>query len=587
MGSHIRLLDEDTINKIAAGEVIENPASVVKELVENALDAGAQHLTVEIRGGGRSLIRVTDDGCGMIPDDALLCLERHATSKIRSIEDLSASSTMGFRGEALSSIAAVSKLSLLTSPHSDQGEGTLILVEGGRLVKCCSAARSQGTTLEVKSLFYNVPVRQRFQRSPSHDQAEILKVMTRLALGYPAVRMELLADEKPLLQAPESLSKSPLEALRERISQVLGKEFARSLLPVQQEQGTLCMVAFFSPPLLNRPNRTGQYLFINRRSVVSMALSAMVRESYGTALPSQRYPLFVLHFDLPADLVDANVHPRKLEVRLREENRLRTFLRQGVESSLTQASLMKEEARPLPFIVHENDLPWEIPSTNPQTEPLPEIPVRRSLPSRPSELPFAHEAALKISVLATVPGYMVAKVDSGTPLPLFPPAELVVVDQRAAHSRVLFEQLDANTPLSFQESQGLLTPLSIELSTPEAMRLLQQIDDLKKMGFLVRPFGSTTFLVDAIPALVAQEDAPSLLLSLIADLDDSSTPRVAARQAEAAERAALPPGRKLSCFEAQNLLDKLLKCRLPYQSPRGRPTLIPLSSEALARCFSR
>jgi DNA mismatch repair protein MutL len=338
--SKIRVLTEHTINKIAAGEVIENPASVIKELVENSIDAGSKTICVEIQNGGRQLIRITDDGCGMSHDDALLSLERHATSKIKEVDDIQEITTMGFRGEAIPSIASISKFTLLTCPRTDDGTeagGTLVCVDGGRIVSCAGAARSPGTTIEVKSLFFNVPVRRKFQKSPAYDIHEIQKMLSLLALGYPNVQFELISDQKTLLKTCPPLEEiSFSDQLRKRIEDVLGKVVSGPLLPVSFEQPPFGIHGFIAPPSIHKPNRTGQYLFINHRAVFSPLVSTAVKEGYGTMLPAQRFPFFILHLSLPGSLVDVNVHPQKKEVRLRQESQLKEIIIRAIQSTFLQ-----------------------------------------------------------------------------------------------------------------------------------------------------------------------------------------------------------------------------------------------------------
>jgi len=336
----ICLLDEETINKMAAGEVVENSSSVVKELIENSLDAGSTQICVEIQEGGRELIRITDNGCGMSKEDSLLCLERYATSKIRKVEDIEEILTMGFRGEALPSIASISKFTLLTTPkqENDKNElGTLIIVEGGRQISCTSAPRSPGTTIEVKSLFFNVPVRRKFQKSPSYDTQEISKIVTLLSLAYPHVQFELVSDQKSLLKTtPAAVPLSFRELLERRISNVLGKEYSSSLVPLHFEHPPYHIIGHISFPSIHRPNRTGQYLFINQRAVTSSLIASAVREGYGTMLPNHRYPNFVLHLHIPGSLFDVNVHPQKREVRLRQEFQLKEAIIQSIQNALRQ-----------------------------------------------------------------------------------------------------------------------------------------------------------------------------------------------------------------------------------------------------------
>src|ERR1700733_11151590 len=318
MPSRIGVLDEHTINQIAAGEVIENSASVVKELLENAIDAGSTEISVEIKAGGRQLIRVTDDGCGMCRDDAILCLERHATSKIRNLEDVYSIGTMGFRGEAIPSIASISKMTILTCEEEGK-EGTLVMVDGGKIINCVSAARSRGTTIEIKSLFFNVPVRKKFQRSPTYDGIEILKVVSIQALAHPEIKFQLIHNQNHELSLMSQTNEDFLSQLGGRVSSVVGSEFKAGLKTASFDKEKYHVQGFLGLPTYTRHNRTGQYLFINRRAVFSPFISYAVREGYGTSLATNRHPVYVLHLTLPGYLIDVNVHPQKREVRLHQE----------------------------------------------------------------------------------------------------------------------------------------------------------------------------------------------------------------------------------------------------------------------------
>jgi DNA mismatch repair protein MutL len=302
MPSTIRLLDEQTINKIAAGEVIENPSSVVKELVDNALDASATEITVEIRGGGRQLIRVTDNGSGMTQDDALLSLERHATSKLKDIEDIHHLDTFGFRGEAIPSIASISKFSILTCEEG-KDLGTFIIVEGGKILTCREAPCQKGTQIEISNLFFNVPVRKKFQRSPTFDATEIQKVLTHIALANQQVKFRYLNNGSLVFSANEE----------ERLAALLGEDFSTNVTPIDEKKGPYHLKGFIGYPTFDRPNRQSQYLFVNKRPVNSNLVSYSVKEGYGTTLTHGRHPVFCLYLEMEKELVDINVHPQKKE----------------------------------------------------------------------------------------------------------------------------------------------------------------------------------------------------------------------------------------------------------------------------------
>ncbi len=628
MTSRIRVLNDQTINKIAAGEVIENPASVVKELVENALDAGAKSICVEIQEGGRQLIRISDDGCGMSPDDALLCLERHATSKIREVEDIQDLLTMGFRGEAIPSIAAISKLTLLTSPREGEKkeQGTLVVVEGGRLISCSSAARSPGTTIEVKALFFNVPVRRKFQKSPTFDTQDILKMLGLLALAYPTVQFELISNQKSLLKTP--LNPSGLsfhELLERRLECVLGKEYASTLLPLKFQQSPYELEGYIGSPSSHKPNRTGQHLFINQRLVFSPLIASAVREGYGTMLPNQRYPIFVLHLRIPGSLLDVNVHPQKREVRLRQEFQLKEAIIQAIQTVLRQEQKhlslpSSEETSPIPpfwgpyasllspnskkpSMVEEK---WEFQSNATAYSPsvmdtsIPSTPTRylesiASSPVKPQPIqtPSLYPPPSAPRVLATLLGYCILEPFHLTSQLMGSSANkreggLAILDQRAAYSRIYYEKLIKQS--SVKDTQSMLIPLTLQLSPSEFQVIREHALLLNQMGFGLREFGEHVFVVDAFPSFLKQEQIQTCLSLLIQDLVDMQASRRVQMQKEeqlalAACRASLPSNKRLSLEEAQGLLQQLLLCEFPTQCPMGKPTCLYLAPEEVAKWF--
>lgn len=584
MSNRIRVLDEVTINKIAAGEVIENPASVVKELVENSLDAGATEIHVEIVGGGRQLIRIADNGCGMSQDDALLCLERYATSKIRQLDDLEALATMGFRGEALPSIASISKMTLLTAVD-DALEGTLVIIEGGRVLKCYGAARSKGTTIEVKSLFFNVPVRKKFQKSPAHDSHAVQKVMTLLALAYPEVRLELVSDQKLLLKAPAAVGLS-LEGLSQRIHKVQGDEFHSHLVPLQISAEGYQLMGYIGLPTMHRPNRLNQYLFVNRRGITSHLVSAAIREGYGTSLPAQRYPVFVLHMQLAGDLLDVNVHPQKREVRLRQEQQLRELLQRAVGDALQRGQTSPVESSPHVMsasLLIQQPLPWDLPNA-PQAIPkkAPEASPLETLfkPRKPSPC-----------VLTTLPGYLILDPASCEGLGAGDQG-LWLVDQRAAHQRILHDRLNAALPPKAIESFGLLIPETIQLTPLEMTTLQDVLPDLEKLGIQVEPFGPQTLSIQSIPAEFDRADFPRILVELAQELQEGHGAgkllverrmRIVAKMSQTAVLRRV----QMSLSEAQQLVSQLFQCDSPYHCPLGKPILTCLKAETLAKHFQR
>lgn len=621
--ARIRVLSDQTINKIAAGEVIEHPASVVKELVENALDAGATQICVEIQEGGRQLIRISDNGCGMTHDDALMCLERHATSKIREVEDIQDLLTMGFRGEAIPSIAAISKFTLHTCPRAEKEgkapEGTFLVVEGGRLLSCDAAPRAAGTTIEVKSLFFNVPVRRKFQKSPAFDVQEILKMLGLLALGYPTIQIELLSDQKVLLKTPTNSSLLTFhELLEKRLEAVLGQEYATALLPLKFQQAPFELEGFIGNPTTHKPNRTGQHLFINQRVVTSPLVAHAVREGYGTMLPTQRYPLFVLHLRLPGSYLDVNVHPQKKEVRLRQEQELREMIIHAIQTSLRQeqGSILKSELPPEeasttppfwssyaallspPKSPLASEGPWEfkatatLPKTSaPISVPTPPLVHVPQIEPSPTLLP----APSIPKVVATLWGYCLIDAFQLNPR-LFGETGhkreggLALMDQRAAYTRIYYEKLLKHS--HSHESQSLLLPVTLHLTVAEAQAVREHLMALNQMGFGLREFGHQTFMVDSFPAFLKQEQLQTSLSLIIQDLVDMQTSRRVQMQKQdqlalIASRASLPIAKQLSLEEAQGLVQQLIQCESPAQCPFGKPTCLYLAPDEIAKWFQK
>lgn len=594
MASKIRVLDEHTINKIAAGEVIENPASVVKELVENSLDAGATDVCVEIRGGGRQLMRITDNGSGMDPDDALLCLERHATSKIRNVADIHEIDTMGFRGEAIPSIASISKFTLLTCPPS-AATGTMVIVDGGKIVQCAPAACSSGTVIEVKSLFFNVPVRKKFQRSPAYDANEVLKVLTSLALGYPHIKFQLINDQKVVFSTQLPASQEFSEQLGQRIKDILGVDFFESTTVLQGEREGYAVRGYIGLPSSTRSNRLGQYLFINQRAVTSSLVSFAVRNGYGTALPTGRHPVYVLHLSIPGSLVDVNVHPQKREVRLRQEQDLKEMLMQAVSEALQGSRIVPWEessvsdpmtipdaiATPFPqFIMPKYELPkYELPVASP-TRPAPS-PVMRQEPL-PSLLPSEPPQQFVVPrVLAILRHYILIEAMAGD--------GLCLIDQKAAHARVIFEKLEGQLKGEIPV-QGLLVPYAFEVTAVESALLLENLDALNRLGINMHQAGPQRFLVDAFPVCFGNVEPQQLIGDIIEGMCDYEDNELLKREqikrlSMAASRASISQRARLSLFEAQSLTEQLMRCTNPYHCPVGRPTMATLTYEELGKRF--
>ncbi|KAF3362517.1 DNA mismatch repair protein MutL [Chlamydiales bacterium STE3] len=591
MASKIRVLDELTINQIAAGEVIENPSSVVKELVENALDAGSTEITIEIKTGGRQLIRVTDNGCGMSRDDALLCIERHATSKLKRFDDLSALMTMGFRGEALPSVASISQFQLTTRTAGQQEElGTMLIVEGGRILKCTTCPRAIGTTIEVKNLFYNVPVRRKFQKSPTYDANEILKSVTALSLAHPDIRFELISDNKTQLSTPGNLQ-GFLEALKLRARDALGSEFVEELIPLSREENGYKVEGYFSLPFHHRPNRQSQFLFVNGRFVSSTLVSLAARDGYGPSMPPNRYPAFVLHLNLPCDEFDINVHPQKKEVRFRREDKLKEFITRSFENAL-QGNLktpiiLNEEI----FKEFESGSPsfsFQYASYTPaEKEKTFSLPFKNVVEEKPLQLP---KMALKPLCIASFKDYIVLE---NAPEHFSAQDGICLIQKNHAYARILYER--ALKSLNEQQgafgSQALLIPVTIELVPEDAAVLRLHLQAFGKLGFEIREFGQHTFFIESLPEHLNSENGEEVIRKMVAVLKDGEgglswqkgeNQKIALAAAKSVQKKGL-----MSVTEAQQLVNQLLDCQQPYFSPNGQPVFAFLNEEILKNLFKK
>lgn len=575
MPSKIRVLDEQTINMIAAGEVIENPASVVKELVENAIDAGSTEITVDIVGGGRQLIRVTDNGSGMNSDDALLCLERHATSKLQEICDIHSLLTMGFRGEAVPSIASISKFTLHTAV---QGEavGTLIMVEGGKIKSKVNAVRAPGTTVEVGSLFFNVPVRKKFQRSPTHDANEILKVVTKLSLAYPSIRFQLTGNEKSLLTTPQVPDGEFIMQLKERMHYTLGEEFCQSLFPVTEEKDGMKLEGFIGYPSETRQNRSEQYLFINRRAVVSHSISYGIKEGYGSAIAANRHPVYVLHLTLPTENVDVNVHPQKREVRLFQEFALKEMVVAAVQRAFHRQD-------PPPVFHYE---PVSLPEMRLAEEPayflpaaFPEIRFdEEQLPRAQREFSFElPKQEVVPKVLGSLSRFILIKTEEG---------ELALVDAKAARARVIYEQLLKDKGKC--PTQILLFPHTLDVNPLEATVISENLGALNEMGFEIREIGKRAFMVNAIPVSLDERHLQELIVDMAHQMREFQDPFEMERKKKLAQIAARHASPTTSSDgEAFLLVRELVRCPNSSHCPLGRPTMAALTPEDLTTLFSK
>jgi DNA mismatch repair protein MutL len=558
----IIVLDDITASKIAAGEVIERPASVIKELLENSLDAGAGKIEVEVEEGGSRLLRVRDDGGGMTAQEAILSLQRHATSKLRCADDLFAITTLGFRGEALPSIASVARFELLTRAPQEE-VGCRLLVEGGEVKEIAEVGLPPGTTISVSGLFYNTPARLKFLRSQTTEFAHIAELINRFAFSHPQISFLLRHNGREVLRRPANPD------LREALAQLLGREPSDKMRPVNFSSAVLNIRGFVSPPDLNRASRNQQYFFVNRRWVRNRMLTHVLAEAYRATLPLHRHPVAVLLLDLEPSLVDVNVHPTKAEVRFSREGEIYSALRQALQTALSPAGLATAPSlsgetyaevaiRQNPLLLQEPAVSYAPPARHPAFQPRPaEEKVR-----------FRPLAQLRRT-------YILAEGDSG----------LLVIDQHRAHERVLYEQFSqAERPAS----QHLLTPVSVQLRPKEASVLKEALPQLQALGFELEEFGAETFLVRAMPAVFIRLDPAGLLTEIVETLlDGDKTSRREKTLITMACKAAVKAGDELQFPEMTELLRALADTGRPYTCPHGRPTVMTISNFELDKKFHR
>lgn len=598
MASKIKILKEKTINQIAAGEVVENPASVVKELVENSLDALATEITVDICGGGFQSIQISDDGVGMSGDDVLLSIERHATSKIESVDDLQKLSTMGFRGEALASIASISKMTIKTTSRDSvkKDMGIKLECEGGVLKSLDPFPRKPGTTIEIRSLFYTVPARKKFQKTPEGALSEISKILTIIALSHPLVSFKYSVDGVMVFHVEAEPEKFFFEQMKTRIDKLLGKEFMRSLKQcVYTEQGVE-IKGFISEPLHHRQNRGGQYLFLNQRAITSPLVSSAIKDGYSTMIPEKKYPLFVLFMQLDPASFDVNVHPQKKEVRFHEEMLIRQCVRTAVSSSLHRSILSSGSILPMdagammghfhPYRPINLSIDTEVKEFYRQNVLEFE---NKEKTKEYSQLKTASELNI-FEVIGLWKKYAFVKVYN-------PPIEdpflshvlkekLLLVDLKALSRRLFYEELKKGSFLrqSLRSLQDLMIPITLECSVHESKLLNQHLTFIEKLGIGVRPFGDKVFVIDALHPTIQAQEAKDFIYFTLKELERSSEGELS----ELFEKLLLSLVKQMKSFkniypieEAKVLIEKVNHLKGHHHCPKGEPIFIFLSEEEI------
>ena len=630
----ITILDQNTINKIAAGEVIERPASVVKELLENAIDAKATAVTVEIRDGGTSMIRVTDNGSGIPKDQISLAFLRHATSKIRAVEDLFTISSLGFRGEALASIAAVSQVELITKTNGSL-TGFRYEIEGGAEKGLEEVGAPDGTTFIARNLFYNTPVRRKFLKSPATEGAYVADLVEKIALSHPDISLRFIQNNQ------NKLYTSGNHSLKDLVYTIYGREVAGNLLEVQGQEGEIRISGFAGKPLIGRGNRNYENYFINGRYIKSNIISKAIEDAYKPYLMQHKYPFTLLHFDIDQDFIDVNVHPTKMELRFKDGDLVYRAVFDAVSKALAyrelipQVSLEKEKEEP-----KSEEKTGEKTVRKPHPEPFEyqrrralEETVKRELPAtekplerrEPEPVLLREEPAARLygaKAALEIPKPQIPKPESQKPAPVqmdlfeekfLDPAsrkrhrligqvfgtywmveydgQLIIIDQHAAHEKVLYEKtMDALKTRRF-DTQMISPPLILTLNTNEALLLEQYMDSFTHLGFEIEPFGGNEFAVRGVPSNLLSIAKKELLMEMIDNLSQEGLAGepdlICERVASMSCKAAVKGNHVMSQAEADALIDQLLKLKNPYHCPHGRPVMVSMTKYELEKKFKR
>ncbi len=600
----IKVLPEQIANKIAAGEVIERPASIVKELIENSLDAGATQIEISVKHGGKSLIRVADNGSGMSPEDAELAFQRHATSKISNDEDLNHIATFGFRGEALPSIGAVSRTKLITRT-ADRSSGVELLIDGGVLAHAKEAPSSIGTVLEVRDLFFNTPARRKFMKSEATELGQITDMVANIAFSRLDVHFILKSSDKTVYDL------LPVKDLRDRAKTLLGEATEKSLIPVSVESLDVKIHGVIGKPSSARANRYGQSFYVNGRWIRSIALSYALQDGYHGFLMQGQFPAAVLFIDCDLARVDVNVHPTKQEVKISNEVQIKSLLRQVAGDALRKETDLAPSMEERPTLIFPEGFPAGVskegkilPSVSEfvkteqsyvaqtaglSSETIKEIGQGKELIERAERSDFFEPINLKdkfriVKILGQVHHtFILAETDEG----------LVIVDQHAAHERIQFEALLKSLESENPAKQGLLLDEILELA-PKYVELLEEsLGLLNRLGFDIEPFGENTFAIRAVPAVLNIENAGFVIKTFLEEREDgkvrTSVENIQEELAAlvACKRKSVKAHDAMSGFAIKSLLTQLSECQNPFNCPHGRPTFIKYTFEDLEKQFRR
>ena len=606
--SKIRVLDNLTIQKIAAGEVIERPASIVKELVENSIDAGGDQIIVEISDAGRDFIRVTDNGEGMDEDDLSLAFTRHTTSKLHSVEDLGRILTMGFRGEALSSICAVSKIEVLTR-RNDMDAGLMGYVEDGVLKSISPTGSPMGTTMIIRKLFYNLPVRKRFMKSKTWEENAITETVTRLAVGNPGISIKYIKDNKVVFNTTGTGD------VKNTVFQLLGKDLASGLKNLSINTEDFSIQGYVSDNTLYRSNRHHQYLYVNGRYVVDYRLSRIIEKSYQTLIPSNRFPVFVLFVNIDPSDVDVNIHPTKQEIKFTNDSNIYQKLEAAIRNNI-DVIMRVPKANLEPKVknnLEEYPSIWDIEkdgtldklennryNDDPDEKSIVFVDYSQEEDWSPNDLTKEKKESysshgIEGSIDKTMVSFKSLRI-LGTAFRTYVFAEnvvnstLYIIDQHAAHERIMYEKLLNEFKNETVHVQQLLQPLVLDLGQTEYTIAMENLDHFESLGFLVEPFGDRSMILRGVPFVFGAPDSRSLFLDILDQLEESkpsSYETKLERIMKLACTSAIKAGDSVAEIEAKALLNQLEECGNPYTCPHGRPTIIEMTRKELEKMFLR
>lgn len=606
--SKIRVLDNLTIQKIAAGEVIERPASIVKELVENSIDAGGDQIIVEISDAGRDFIRVTDNGEGMDEDDLRLAFARHTTSKLHSVEDLGRILTMGFRGEALSSICAVSKIEVLTR-RNDMDAGLMGYVEDGVLKSISPTGSPMGTTMIIRKLFYNLPVRKRFMKSKTWEENAITETVTRLAVGNPGISIKYIKDNKVVFNTTGTGD------VKNTVFQLLGKDLASGLKNLSINTEDFSIQGYVSDNTLYRSNRHHQYLYVNGRYVVDYRLSRIIEKSYQTLIPSNRFPVFVLFVNIDPSDVDVNIHPTKQEIKFTNDSNIYQKLEAAIRNNI-DVIMRVPKANLEPKVknnLEEYPSIWDIEkdgtldkvennryNDDPDEKSIVFVDYSQEEDWSPNDLTKEKKESysshgIEGSIDKTMVSFKSLRI-LGTAFRTYVFAEnvvnstLYIIDQHAAHERIMYEKLLNEFKNETVHVQQLLQPLVLDLGQTEYTIAMENLDHFESLGFLVEPFGDRSMILRGVPFVFGAPDSRSLFLDILDQLEESkpsSYETKLERIMKLACTSAIKAGDSVAEIEAKALLNQLEECGNPYTCPHGRPTVIEMTRKELEKMFLR